>query len=477
MNILLTGANGYIGLRLLPQLLEAGHVVHALVRDRRRLPVEDFAAYSDHLRVLEADLGGSPDLRLPEDIDVAYFLVHAMGGGADFLSRESRAAQAFLAALASTRCRQIVYLGGLIPRGSARLSSHLASRQAVQAILGGSSIPLTTLRASIIVGSGSASFEIIRDLVEKLPVLVTPRWTANRCQPIAIRNVIHYLLRVIECPECLGRSFDIGGPEVWRYRDLLRIYAEARGLRRWILPVPVLTLRLSSYWLYFMTSTSFRIARALVDSLAHDTVCGDEALRELIPQPLLTYREAIAAAFARIAQNRVPSSWFDALASGRLPAERLTSIHVPEHGVLRDRRVVPLQGGREDVLDAIWTLGGEAGWPSMNWAWHLRGALDRIAGGIGMRRGRRDPRALRAGDALDFWRVLLADRAGGRLILYAEMKLPGEAWLEFQVTSAELRQTATFRPRGLLGRLYWLLCLPFHAWLFPKMAARLASAR
>jgi hypothetical protein len=239
----------------------------------------------------------------------------------------------------------------------------------------------------------------------------------------------------------------------------------------------VLTLRLSSYWLYFMTSTSFRIARALVDSLAHDTVCGDEALRELIPQPLLTYREAIAAAFARIAQNRVPSSWFDALASGRLPAERLTSIHVPEHGVLRDRRVVPLQGGREDVLDAIWTLGGEAGWPSMNWAWHLRGALDRIAGGIGMRRGRRDPRALRAGDALDFWRVLLADRAGGRLILYAEMKLPGEAWLEFQVTSAELRQTATFRPRGLLGRLYWLLCLPFHAWLFPKMAARLASAR
>jgi hypothetical protein len=224
-----------------------------------------------------------------------------------------------------------------------------------------------------------------------------------------------------------------------------------------------------------MTSTSFRVASALVESLAHETVCRDEDLRALLPQPLLTYREAIDKAFALIAQNRVPSSWFGALASGHLSPGRLRSVHVPEHGVLTNTQSFPLAFTREDAIRAVWSLGGAAGWPSMNWAWRLRGSLDRLAGGIGVRRGRRNPTDLRPGDAVDFWRVLLADRKEGRLILYAEMKLPGEAWLEFHVSDGQLTQTATFRPLGLLGRLYWIVCLPFHFWLFPKMARRLVT--
>jgi uncharacterized protein YbjT (DUF2867 family) len=475
MNILLTGANGYIGLRLLPQLLEVGHTVHAVVRDRRRLPTEDFAGDAARLDVIEVDIAEPPrNFQFPTDIDVAFFLVHSLGTAGDFAAHEAITARNFLRALEPTRCRQIVYLGGIIPDDGS-LSMHLASRRDVQEILGSGRIPLTALRASIIVGSGSASFEIIRDLVEKLPVMLTPRWTANRCQPIAIANVTHYLLQVAGREETFHRTFDIGGPEVLTYRQLLQQYAEARGLHRWIIPVPVLTLRLSSAWLYFVTSTTFRIARALVDSLAHDTVCKDDSLRAIVPQDLLTYREAIDRAFARIAQNRVPSSWYGALASGSMSATRLRSIHVPEHGVLRNSQTIPLHCSRDEAIRAVWSLGGGTGWPSMNWAWKLRGSLDRLIGGIGTRRGRRDPERLRPGDAVDFWRVLLADRKQGRLILYAEMKLPGEAWLEFEVTDDVLRQTATFRPLGLLGRAYWIACLPFHFWLFPKMARRLAS--
>ncbi|CAN5350142.1 SDR family oxidoreductase [soil metagenome] len=475
MNILLTGANGYIGLRLLPHLLEAGHTIYALVRDRQRMPVEDFSAYGERLQILEADLAELPvDFSLPSEIDVAYFLVHSMGGGGDFSAREAITAEGFLKLLQPTKCAQIIYLGGIVPR-SGNLSEHLESRRKVEKILGSGAIPLTTLRASIIVGSGSASFEIIRDLVEKLPVMITPRWTKNKCQPIAIRNVINYLQELAGKTEAYGRSFDIGGPEVLTYRALLEEYAQARQLKRWVIPVPLLRLKLSSYWLYFMTSTTFSLARALVESLAHDTICQNDDVRKLVPQELLTYREAIEMAFARIAQNRVPSSWFNALASGTMSSARLKSIHVPEHGVLCDRQLLPIQSSREEVINAVWSLGGAAGWPSMNWAWRVRGGLDRLVGGIGLRRGRRDPHTLHAGDAVDFWRVLMAARPHGRLILYAEMRLPGEGWLEFEITDKEIHQTATFRPLGLWGRLYWIFCLPFHWWLFPRMARRLAA--
>jgi uncharacterized protein YbjT (DUF2867 family) len=477
MKILLTGANGYVGLRLLSALLEGGHSVHAVVRDSRRLPLDELAVHGERLQVVEADLdAGGGGQAFPEEVEVAYFLVHAMGDGANFAAREEAIARNFVERIEATRARQVIYLGGITPEHG-RLSEHLESRRRVGEILGGSRIPLTTLRASIIVGSGSASFEIIRDLVEKLPVFITPRWTRHKCQPIAVRNVLAYLQGVAGNADAMGRSFDIGGPEVLTYEELLRQYAVERGLRRWIIAVPFLSARLSSYWLYSMTSTTFRLARALVDSLAHDTVCGDEAIRALVPQELLTYRQAVEKAFVRIAQNHVPSTWYDALASGSLPPSRMRAIRTPEHGIVTDRRVAPLKAPREAVVDAIFSLGGRSGWPSMNWAWRVRGMMDRLVGGIGLRRGRRDPTHLRPGDAVDFWRVILADRKAGRLILFAEMRLPGEAWLEFEVTDRELWQTATFRPLGLLGRLYWLGCMPFHAWIFPRMARTLASPR
>jgi uncharacterized protein YbjT (DUF2867 family) len=480
LNILLTGANGYIGLRLLPALLEADHRVTALVRDRGRFPYAQFQPFLDdgRLSLIEGDMLDPARLPAPpREIDAAYYLLHSMGAGQGFEEREAACARNFIGWLESTACRRVIYLGGLVPAGP--LSHHLQSRENVNTILRSGKIPVTTLRASIIVGSGSASFEIIRDLVEKLPFMITPRWTATRCQPIAIRNVIGYLTGCLDTPETIGQEFDIGGPEILTYRDLLRQYAEARGLRRWFISVSLLTPRLSAGWLRFVTAATLPLAKSLIESLRNETVCRDHRIEKLIPQELISYQDAIVLAFTTIAQNRVPSSWIDSLASGRLDPDFLRSIRVPEHGVLRDRQCVPLGAERDKVIDRVWSLGGSFGWPSMNWAWRVRGWMDRIAGGTGLRRGRRHPRELRAGDALDFWRVVMADRASdpdcARLILYAEMKLPGEAWLDFEITPTELRQTATFRPRGLLGRLYWYAILPLHFLLFPRMAARLAK--
>mgnify|MGYP000376115630 CR=1 FL=1 len=480
MNILLTGANGYIGLRLLPALLEADHRVIALVRDRARFPSAQFQAFLDdgRLSLVEGDMLDPARLPAPpQGIDAAYYLLHSMGAGQGFEEREAACARNLIEWLKPTDCRRILYLGGLVAAGP--LSHHLQSRERVNSILRSGTIPVTTLRASIIVGSGSASFEIIRDLVEKLPFMITPRWTRTRCQPIAIRNVITYLTRCLDTPETIGQELDIGGPEILSYRDLLQQYAETRGLRRFFISVPFLTPRLSARWLHFVTATTLPLAKSLIESLRNETICRDHRIEKLIPQELVSYREAIERAFAMIAQNRVPSSWIDSLASGRLDPDFLRSIRVPEHGVLRDQQCVPLGDDRERVIDRVWALGGSYGWPSMNWAWRVRGWLDRLVGGFGLRRGRRHPKELRAGDALDFWRVVMADRtsdpASARLILFAEMKLPGEAWLDFEITGTELKQTATFRPRGLLGRLYWYGILPFHLLLFPRMAGRLAK--
>ncbi len=482
MNILVTGANGYIGLRLLRALLECGHHVTAVVRDPARFPTENFAADGPRLQLATADfLDPSSLAELPANIDAAYYLIHSMGGGGDFAEREQECATNFAHAAARHGWRRIIYLSGLV-REDAKLSAHLASRREVERTLAASGVPLTVLRASIIVGSGSASFEIIRDLCEKLPLLITPRWVHTRCQPIAVRNVLSYLTGVLEKPESLGKTYDIGGPDVMTYCQLLQGYAEVRGLRRYFISTQLLSPRLSSGWLFLLTSTSFPLARMLVDSLTMETICHDTAIQDLIPQELLTYREAVEHALARIAQNHVPSSWMNSLAAGTLDPRLFQAVKVPEHGVYHDSRTVPLTAPPAAVVDAIWSIGGTSGWPSLNWAWKLRGAMDKAIGGIGIRRGRRHPTELRAGDALDFWRVLLADRDGRRLILYAEMKLPGEAWLEFAIEDDEdgtpcLRQTATFRPQGLLGRMYWLTVLPFHYFLFPGMASRLAAAR
>ncbi len=475
MHILLTGANGYIGMRLLPTLLEAGHRVTGIVRSISRFPSSQFQQFieSHQLTLLEGDfLGKLPPA--PSDLDAAYYLLHSMGSGSDFAQRESDCARRFAEWV---DCKQVIYLSGLVPKGA--LSAHLASREKVNALLREGPVPVTTLRASIIVGSGSASFEIIRDLAEKLPFMITPKWAGNRCQPIAIRNVIGYLTGVLGQQKTLAQEFDIGGPDVLTYRELLLGYAQARDLKRYIIPVPFFTPGLSARWLYLVTAASYPLAKSLVQSLINETVCHDTRIQKIVPQDLLTYQQSIGKAFVRIAQNKVPSSWFDSLASGKLDPAFLQSVQVPSHGVLFDRQAVPLTTDRAAAITAVWSLGGANGWPSMNWAWKLRGWMDRLSGGTGIRRGRRHPTELNAGDALDFWRVLLADQTttphSARLILLAEMKMPGEAWLQFEITKDQLIQTATFRPKGLLGRAYWYAILPLHWILFPLMAKRLAN--
>lgn len=480
MNILITGANGYIGLRLLTKLSNSPHQITAVVRNAARIPPAVKALYhnktSSRLNILEIDFLTKSDHfpECPKDTDVAFYLMHSMGEGGDFENREINCANQFIAWIKPTTTKQIVYLSGLLPESNA-FSRHLASRNRVHQLLSNSVIPVTTLRASIIVGSGSASFEIIRDLVEKLPIMITPKWVRTRCQPIAVRNVIDYLVGVIGKEECYSQSYDIGGPEQMSYREMMLGYAKTRKLHRLLIPVPVFSPRLSSYWLSIMTATNYQLAKALVGSLHMETICRENSIRKLLPINLLSYSEAIERAFSKIAQNHVPSTWYGALSSGRLSHQQLQSIEVPEFGILQDCRRYTLTAEKNDVINSIWSLGGQNGWPAMHWAWKLRGLIDKACGGIGVRRGRRHPRELKSGDALDFWRVILADQPTGRLILYAEMKLPGEAWLSFEVSNGNLTQTATFRPHGILGRLYWYCTFPLHLFLFPGMAKTLAS--
>lgn len=477
MKILLSGANGYIGRRLLPVLVRQGHEVICLVRDRRRLQLEE--SLKDKVSFYEADLLEKEQLKdLPEDIDVAYYLVHSMGTShSKFSDMEQQTARNFIQQLAQTQTKQLIYLSGIA--NAEQLSAHLQSRKKVEDILSSSAIPLTVLRAAIIIGSGSASFEIIRDLVEKLPVMIAPRWLNTRCQPIAIRNVIEYLSRVMMDERTFNRTFDIGGPDILQYKEMLLQFAEVRGFKRYIISVPVLTPRLSSYWLYFVTATSFSLARSLVDSMRNEVVMQNNDIREIVPIELISYKESVDRAFDKIAQNEVVSSWKDALLSSSANARLQEFIQVPTYGCFQDKREKKtFNKPVEQVLQNIWSIGGERGWYYAGFLWRLRGLLDRIMGGVGLRRGRRSPNVLLAGDALDFWRVLVADKENMRLLLYAEMKVPGEAWLEFRIRKNDeganiLEQVATFRPEGILGRLYWYAVLPFHYFLFEGMISRI----
>ena len=473
MKILLTGATGYIARRLLPVLLEAGHEVVCCVRDKNRFYRESPDA--EKLRVIEVDFLKEETLSgIPTDIDAAYYLVHSMSATTgDFTSLEASAATNFVAAINPTQAKQIIYLSGIV--NEQHLSKHLRSRYNVERILASANVPLTTLRAGIIVGSGSASFEIIRDLVEKLPLMIAPRWVNTPCQPIAIRNVIELLSGVLLKAETFGKSYDIGGPDVLNYKQMLLQFANVRGLKRRILVVPVMTPRLSSYWLYFVTATSYTLASNLVDSMKVKVVAQPNTLHEQLGIQLIPYKQAIAMAFDKIEQNEVVSSWKDALSSNVLNRGLAQYIEVPVNGCYKDVRTLPVQNS-EAVLDKIWAIGGNTGWYYGNWMWALRGLLDKMVGGVGLRRGRRSPTKISAGDALDFWRVLLASRDQKRLLLYAEMKLPGEAWLEFHIhPNNVLEQTATFRPLGLWGRLYWYAVLPFHGFIFKGMIRRIAA--
>ncbi|WP_242927295.1 SDR family oxidoreductase [Pontibacter vulgaris] len=472
MKLLLTGANGYIGKRLLPLLVEQQHEVVCVVRDPRRFDVPE--TLKEKVQVIQGDLLRPETLlALPTDIEAAYYLVHSMGGsGNSFDKAEEDSATNFVNYLNTTIARQIIYLSGI--SNDKNLSKHLTSRRHVEDVLDNASAHLTVLRAAIIIGSGSASFEIIRDLVEKLPVMVTPKWLNSKCQPIAIRDVLTYLTAVLGREDCFEKRFEIGGPDILTYKQMLLKLAEVRHLKRFIFTLPVLTPRLSSYWLYFVTSTSYTIARSLVDSLRNDAVVKDSSIQQIIPHNCLNYEEAVKLAFSKIEQNAVVSSWKDALVSGTMALNYMDFVQIPEHGVLTDKQRLKFDRDPDEVMANIWSIGGNRGWYKTDFLWSIRGLLDKMVGGVGLRRGRRSPDHVFAGDTIDFWRVLLADKKSRRMLLYAEMKLPGEAWLQFKICEEPdgnyLEQLAAFRPDGLLGRLYWYMLLPFHFIIFGGMA-------
>ncbi|MBL4678676.1 MAG: SDR family oxidoreductase [Mucilaginibacter sp.] len=471
MKILLTGASGYIGKRLLPILLEQDHEVICLVRDKARFSTDMYKGKK--VTVEEADLLHSDSLNeVTKQFDVAYYLVHSMGGS-NFSDKEKKSAENFVKFVDQTSAKQIIYLGGIV--NEEKPSKHLTSRKAVEDILSKSKIPLTALRAGIIVGSGSASFEIIRDLVEKLPVMIAPKWLETKCQPIAIRNVVQFLCSVAGKDNTYSKNFDIYGPDTLTYKQMLQQFAEVRKLKRKIIIVPVMTPRLSSYWLYFVTSTSYELAKNLVESMKVDVVGRPNHLAEQLNIDLIPYKEAIRIAFDKIEQNLVLSSWNDSSFTDRFSKSLSHYIKVPEFGVFKDDQSQKTKDP-EKALDRIFSIGGRSGWYYADWLWGFRGFLDRLFGGVGLRRGRKNAREVAPGEALDFWRVIHSSRKEKRLLLYAEMKVPGEAWLEFKIGDDNcVKQTATFRPLGLWGRLYWYSMLPFHFFIFKGMLNKIAG--
>jgi uncharacterized protein YbjT (DUF2867 family) len=479
--VLVTGATGYVGGRLVPQLLSSGYRVRVIGRSLSKLRCRPWAA-DPNIELAEADVLDEETLaRAAEGCWAAFYLVHSMNPRTKDLARTDRgAALNMVKAAAAARLRRIVYLGGL-GSDDPSLSEHLRSRSEVGRILQSGPVPATFLRAAMILGSGSASFEILRYLVERLPVMTTPRWVRTPVQPIAIRNVLHYLQGCLEHDEVEGGTFDIGGPDVLTYHSLMQIYAEEAGLpRRWIIPVPVLTPRLSSYWIHLVTPVPASLARPLTEGLRIPVVCQDNRIQSIIPQTLLSCREAIRLALEKVKQQRIDTCWTDA-----------GVLQVPEWSYCGD---APYAGGTvlecgyrallkaspDEVWKPIKGIGGARGWYFADCLWRLRGMMDRLAGGVGLRRGRRHPDELYAGDALDFWRVLeVEDRR--RLLLLAEMKLPGEAILEFQIHSSgddrtEIQQLSRFLPRGLFGILYWYALYPLHQGIFKGMMKRMALA-
>jgi uncharacterized protein YbjT (DUF2867 family) len=472
--VLVTGATGYIGGRLVPRLLEAGWRVRCLARDPARLQGRPWFGQTevvagDCLRAetLPAAMAG---------VDAAFYLVHSMAGGQDFEQRDVLAARNFSIAAKAGGVRRIIYLGGLGDPAT-ELSQHLLSRQQTGDALREPGVPVTEFRAAVIVGSGSLSFEIIRYLTERLPVMICPRWLYTRAQPLAIRNVLDYLLASLEVPESAGRIVEIGGADVLTYGDMLRGYARARGLRRLLLPVPVLTPRLSSYWVHLVTPVPAAIARPLISGLRNDVVVRDDLARRLFPQiQPLDYATAVRLALANLDRGQVETAWSDAVASSQgdvTPVQLAT-----QEGLILERRQRKVAAPAEAVFRSFTQLGGNTGWLYMDWAWQLRGALDRLLGGVGLRRGRRDPCEVRVGDALDFWRVEAVE-PGRALRLRAEMKVPGRAWLEFRVEPSGaggslLSQTAFFAPRGLAGLAYWHALYPIHALIFSGLVERIA---
>lgn len=469
MKILLTGATGYIGKRLLVSLIAEGYHVVCCVRDKKRFNPE--SSLMPRIDIIEVDFLDKESLsHIPKDIEGAYYLMHSMSSSADYGSLELHSAQNFRDAVDGTAVQQVIYLSGIINEGS--LSKHLSSRKAVETELSRGNYNFTTLRAGIIIGSGSASFEIIRDLVEKLPAMITPIWLHTKCQPIGIADVIKFLQKTLFNEATYNRDFDIGGPDIISYKEMLLGYAKVRGLIRKIMVVPVMTPKLSSYWLYFVTSTSYKLASALVSSMKVEVICRNNEINTLLEVNPIGYEEALRRTLLMIEGQQIISSWKDSFVSGRFDFNISEFLTVPEFGCFVDKRSRFISNS-ERTKERIWSIGGKKGWYYGNLLWQLRGFLDKIAGGVGLRRGRTHDHQLAVGDAVDFWRVLYVNKREGRLLLFAEMKLPGEAWLEFKIVSGTLLQTATFRPKGLWGRLYWYSVFPFHGFIFNGLLKKL----
>jgi len=479
--VLVLGATGYMGGRLVPRLLDLGYRVRAGVRSPAKLACRPYGNHP-RLEIVRADLlDYSTVFEAMRGCRAAYYLVHSMqSGGKDFARADQEAARNAARAAEEAGLERIIYLGGLGEEQDT-LSEHLHSRREVGRILEQGRVPLTQLRAAVILGAGSASFELIRYLVERLPVMIAPRWVHTESQPIAASNVLTYLERCLEVEATAGQSFDICGPDILTYGDLFRLYAEVANLpRRPILPVPLLTPKLSAYWVHFVTPVPASIASPLIEGLRNRVVCGDNRIRELIPQHLLTCREAMTSALKRIREVDVETCWSDA---GPLaPPEWIRCDDASYAGgtVLScDHRVV-LRAKPQDIWEHILAVGGENGWLYANWLWHLRGWMDRLVGGPGLRRGRRDPKQVQIGDALDFWRVLVVEPPS-RLKLLAEMRFPGEAYLEFQLRPAgeeglvEVRQLSKFLPHGAFGIAYWYALAPAHRLIFRGLLRKLAQ--
>jgi uncharacterized protein YbjT (DUF2867 family) len=473
--ILITGASGYIGGRLVPQLAEAGHLVRCLARDPRRLSGRGWGDGVDVVRgdVLDRDTL-APALA---GCGAAYYLVHSMAvGERGFAERDRQAARNFAEAAAEAGLERIVYLGGL-GRRHEELSAHLSSRHEVGDVLRAGPVPAIELRAAMIIGAGSASFEMLRALVERLPVMICPKWVKTRSQPIAVRDVLAYLAGCLEIPvEPGGAVYDIGGPEVLTYREMMLRFAAILGLKRYIIDVPVLTPRLSAYWVNLMTPVPAGIAFPLIEGLKAETICEDDRIRRLIPFEPIGFDEAVRRALDRIRRNDVTTRWTNASTRRRRPEVEFD----PDAFPIKDEQVMEADAPAAVLFDRVRRIGGDVGWYYAGALWRIRGGMDRLIGGVGLRRGRRDPVKVWTGDAIDFWRVgdFVPDR---RLLLHAEMKVPGDAWLEFRVRPlddgrSELTQTAYFRPSPFWGHMYWYALYPVHELIFRGMARNIARA-